>query len=303
VGKSSDSNKYSFSHFDSLLILSGVSGGGRSTALQCLSDMGFYALDNLPVGLFSSFIELTKSAPLKFSRTALTLDADFDNGARDLIPLLDSINDHNQVRILFFDCDTNVLLRRYSETRRPHPGFNSAVDSTLEDTVHRERALLELIRLRAHLILDTSDLTVHDLKREVRAFAEALTRSPKQTVRVNFVSFGFKFGAPRDCDLLVDVRFLPNPYFVEHLREKTGKDLEVAKYVLESPDCDEFITKYQSMLQFLLPRYVLEGKSYINIGIGCTGGKHRSVALAERFAANLSLPGISAAVKHRDIAK
>lgn len=289
-------------NISSLIILFGITGAGRSSALQYFSDIGYYALDNLPVSLFSEFLDQTKKFPHKYTKTALTLDADFRSGAKELMALIEGVKNPS-VKIVFIDADTETIIKRYSETRRPHPDFDATVDKSLEDTVQRERNVLEPIKFRSHLVLDSSGLSIHDLRRELLKFVASIGLSEGTKLRVNFVSFGFKYGAPRDCDLIVDIRFLPNPYFVEKLRDKAGTDQEVSNFVLDTEDAKEFIEKYSSLLFFLLPKYKLEGKSYLSIGIGCTGGKHRSVAIAEKLAQIVGDSQYSVSVKHRDITR
>jgi RNase adapter protein RapZ len=300
---SSLDNQISVSHIGSLLLLSGISGAGRSSALHTLSDYGFSIVDNLPVHLFLPFIELSRQFPEKYSRTALIIDIDTDKDTKDFISLLQRLHIGNcNLMVVFLDADTEVILRRYSETRRPHPGFQSYLDRSLEDTIRRERNLLDPVKHHANLIIDTSGLSIHELRRELRTFVDGLGITPENAVRVNFVSFGFKYGIPRDCDLVIDIRFLPNPHFVEGLREKTGQTKEVAQYVLSQPDAQAFLTRYSDLLRFLLPRYAFEGKSYINIGVGCTGGKHRSVCIAEELHnRNAPMEGFVFSVKHRDL--
>lgn len=288
-------------HLQSLILIAGISGAGRSTVLTTLSDLGFATVDNLPVPLFPTFIELGQSASWRFTHTALIVDVDTDEHLENLL------SDHARLEpppkrceLVFVDCDTAKILKRYSETRRPHPGFDPNRDKTLADAIQRERELLEPFRHKANLVIDTSELTVHDLKRQVRNFVERVAPEKRPIVRVNFMSFGFRYGVPRDCDLVVDVRFLPNPHFDPDLRPKTGREPEVAKFVLDSPIAQEFVKRYSNLLEFLLPHYVFEGKSYINIGIGCTGGKHRSVALAEHFATIVPDSDYLISVKHRD---
>lgn len=288
-------------HFSSLVLVAGLSGAGKTTASNLLADLGFFTTDNLPVPLLSNFIEFSRESPEKYAKTCLLLDIESSDKLDLLLNLLDSAKSLNdKLKIIFLDCSSDAILKRYSETRRPHPGFNPKLDQTLEDTIQRERNRLQPLKEQSNLILDTSNLNVHALKRELRTAVLSFASDAQTKLRINFMSFGFKNGAPIDCDLIVDVRFLPNPYFVAGLRTKTGLDPEVADYVLQMPNAKKFIKKFNSLLQFLLPQYAFEGKAYMNIGIGCTGGCHRSVAIAEKLATMTDNKDYLVSVKHRD---
>ncbi|RMG43664.1 MAG: RNase adapter RapZ [Candidatus Dadabacteria bacterium] len=291
-----------FDHFKALVLLAGISGAGKSSALNVFSDRDFAVVDNLPVPLLEQFVLFTAGDSKRFERTALLLDINSRDKVKELLGFFKALGNRPYVlQIVFLDCETQTVLKRYSETRRPHPGFDSLRDKTLADTVQRERNRLIPIKEMANLVVDTSNFTVHDLKRELNSFIDSLPSAKARTVRVNFLSFGFKYGAPLDCDLIVDVRFLPNPYFIEGLRDLTGKDRKVADYVLGFDDARSFIKRYTELLEFLLPRYIYEGKSYLNIGVGCTGGKHRSVTIAEELAKAVTHDQCVFSVKHRDI--
>jgi UPF0042 nucleotide-binding protein len=270
--------------------------------MDLLADSGYYIVDNLPVPLLGSFLELSKSTGTRFANTALLLDVDSGDSRRQLLAFLDATPlDSKQVQVVFLDADNSTIVRRYSETRRPHPGFNANEDRTLEDTIERERARLQPIKERANFVLDTSSFNTHALKRELREFLLSLGMDAGRTVRVNFLSFGFKHGIPLDCDLVVDVRFLRNnPQYVEHLREKDGLNQDVRDYVFAHSETGEFIDRYSDLLTFLLPKYKFEGKAYVNIGVGCTGGKHRSVAVAEELSKRVDASTFQVSVKHRD---
>lgn len=291
-------------HPSTLILLTGTSGSGKTTAINFISDLGFYTLANLPVPLLPSFLEFSKNNPDRFSRTAILLDIDSSASLEQLLSFINA-NDSESVRIIrcFLDSSPETIIKRYSETRRPHPGFDATRDKTLQDTIQREKSRFLPFKDSAHFILDTSELSVHGLKREIRAFIDTVSALGKQKVRVNFLSFGFKYGIPLDCDLLVDVRFLPNPHFVKGLREKTGKDAEVSDFVLKFEEAQKFIEKYGEMLRFLIPKYVAEGKAYLNIGVGCTGGQHRSVAIAEELHKSISdsTSDCFLSVRHRDV--
>lgn len=283
-------------------MVAGLSGAGKTTTLTTLADLGYYSIDNLPVSLFPDLIELSNQSETKFSKTVLQLDIDSSGKVSELLELLSGLgSERKAVHIIFLDCRTENIVKRYSETRRPHPGFQPTRDHTLEDAISRERQRLQGLKSISDIRIDTSDMNVHDLKREVRKFEEQLTQQTTPDLRVNFMSFGFKYGPPFDCDLIIDVRFLPNPHHVEELRCKTGQDSEVKKYVLESNEAKEFLKRYYDLLQFLLPLYIFEGKAYLNIGVGCTGGKHRSVAIAEALHSKLNSSDYFLSVNHRDI--
>jgi UPF0042 nucleotide-binding protein len=284
------------------VLVTGMSGAGKSHALDTLEDRGFYVLDNLPVPLFRQFLEFSGTSPAKYQRTALLLDIDTRDKLAELTKVLDEVDrKRTRVSFVFLEATTETIIKRYSETRRPHPGFDAAKDKSLEDTIQRERSRLQPLREIANLVIDTSNLSVHELRRELGGFLDSLPFSPGKLMRVNFLSFGFKYGLPIDCDLVIDVRFLPNPHFVEELREKTGLEAEVREYVLRTPQAKEFTRLYSELLSFLLPQYAFEGKSYLNIGIGCTGGKHRSVTIAEALQKLIDPQLYLVSVKHRDL--
>jgi UPF0042 nucleotide-binding protein len=291
-----------FGHIQSLFVVTGLSGAGKSSAMDLLEDCGYFGVDNLPVPLLNSFLELSKSAPERYARTALLLDVDSQESRAQLLPLISGEGSSpSNLKLIFLDADTRSIVRRYSETRRPHPGFDPAKDKSLEETIQRERARLQPIKEAADLVLDTSSMNIHALKRELRDFLQNLGTVSARSMLVNFLSFGFKRGTPIDCDLIVDVRFLKNPHFIEDLREQDGRDQPVRDYVFSSPDAAEFVRRYAELLSFLLPKYQFEGKAYLNIGVGCTGGKHRSVAIAEALSKTIDPSRYLVSVKHRDI--
>jgi len=293
-------------HLNSLVILAGISGAGRSTALHKLEDYGFFIVDNLPVRLFGQFVEFTEQLPVDRRKAGVSLNIDSQESAQAVIDLVNSIKDgREKLSVIFLDCEDSIILKRYSETRRPHPRFDSTIDSSIADAIVKERAQLSSLKFRANIVIDTSNLSVHDLKREVESIVTNVLNENIPQMRVNLVSFGFKYVAPRDCDLLFDVRFLPNPFFDLQLRPKTGLEVEVREFVLASEDTQTFLNQVAALLLFLLPRYVREGKSYLTIGIGCTGGKHRSVSIVEALASRLSSecqPGYLLTCCHRDVA-
>ncbi len=270
--------------------------------MDLLEDCGYFGVDNLPVSLLNSFLQLSKSSPERYARTALLLDVDSQESRSQLLPLICREGSKpSNLKVIFLDADTRSIVRRYSETRRPHPGFDPAKDKSLEETIQRERARLQPIKEAADLVLDTSSMNIHALKRELRDFLQNLGTVSARSMLVNFLSFGFKHGTPIDCDLIVDVRFLKNPHFIDELRDQDGRDQAVRDYVFSSPDAAEFVQRYAELLTFLLPKYQFEGKAYLNIGVGCTGGKHRSVAIAEALSKTIDQQRYLVSVKHRDI--
>lgn len=279
-----------------VVIVTGLSGAGRSNAANVLEDIGYFVVDNLPISMISDLVDSIEVVDGERSRIAVVADtrAGMDGESLDLA-LIDLHRDGLPTTVLFLDADDRVLARRFQETRRPHP-----VDtSSLEQSIRIERRDFEEVRASADVIVDTSELSVHDLRDRLRAaFADADTRS---TMRVDVTSFGFKKGSPRVVDLMFDVRFLPNPYWVEELRPLTGLDPAVRDYVFSHPEAGEFLEKVTDMLDFLIPQYEDEGKSFLTIGVGCTGGQHRSVALAEAIGAHLEAEGVVSAVRHRDM--
>ncbi len=286
-----------------LLIVTGVSGAGKSTAVNALEDLGFFCVDNLPPPVAASTIESLTQAGVR--RIALGIDVRVREFLNDATGVLDALAAATSTRpeVVFLDASDEVLLRRFSSTRRPHPLSTEGKDgaSAVIDGIRRERDLLAALRGRAALVLDTTRLSVHDLRRAiVGRFGPAGGKMPRLRTRV--ISFGFKFGSPVDADLLFDVRFLPNPHFVDELRALPGTDASIERYVLESADARTFLDQLVGMLAFCIPRFERDGRSYLTVAIGCTGGRHRSVVLAEKLAAALREKlGLSIDVVHRDL--
>jgi len=282
-----------------VVILTGVSGSGKSTALRALEDAGWYCVDNLPVVLLDKLVELTQRTGGQVPRVALVVDARDPHYLPDAPRLIDEVRRQGTpVEVLFFDASDEALVRRYSETRRRHPLAGD--DGTVPEGIAAERQALEPLKAVAGEILDTTRLNVHELKRLVLSrFAEGT--APRMGVTV--VSFGFRNGIPAHADLVLDVRFLPNPYFIPALRPHSGLEPAVRDFVLGQPDALTFLDKLAGFGAFLLPRYHAEGKSYLTLAIGCTGGRHRSVAIAEELARRLREAGTPARVWHRDVDK
>ncbi|MCB0310920.1 MAG: RNase adapter RapZ [Bdellovibrionales bacterium] len=293
--------QHSIDHIAALLLVAGVSGAGKSSALDTLSDLGFYVIDNLPVALLPELIEFSRENPARFHRTAILLEIGSKEKVQELLSAIERLSGKEcRKELLFLDCSDETIVKRYSETRRPHPAFDPHHDQTLSAAIQRERDLLFPIREQANFVLDTTELNIHELRRKIKSFVDTLSQSTGKTIRVNVVSFGFKYGVPLDCDLVVDVRFLPNPYFVDKLRDLTGHDQAVREYVLKFDQSREFLQRYADLLEFLLPQYVFEGKSYLNIGVGCTGGRHRSVVIANELYQRISGESYITSVSHRD---
>ena len=279
------------------MILTGLSGSGKSTVLKAFEDMGFYCVDNLPVELMPIFAELHAAGEGDFARAALLVDAREGAQLEKLPPLLKHLRKDHPIALVYIDASEDALLRRYSETRRPHP---LGKDFSVRESLRHERALMEPIRKLADVVIDTSQFNVHEL----RSFVTTRFKNPdKRPMLVSIVSFGYRFGVPSDADLVFDVRFLPNPYFVPRLRRFTGKDPKVRRYIQSFPQTSEFLRRIEGLLTYLIPHYIREGKSYLTITFGCTGGKHRSVMLAESVKKALDRHGFSTKVVHRDIDK
>ena len=280
-----------------LVILTGLSGSGKSTVLKAFEDMGFYCVDNLPVELIPIFAELHSAGEGDFARAALLVDAREGVQLEKLPPLLKHLRKDHPITLVYIDASEDALLRRYSETRRPHP---LGKELSVRESLRHEREMMEPIRKLADVVIDSTQFNVHEL----RQFVTQRFKNPdKRPMLVSVVSFGYKFGVPSDSDLVFDVRFLPNPHFVPALRRYTGKDPKVRKYIQSFPQTGEFLRRIESLLVYLVPHYIHEGKSYLTISIGCTGGKHRSVMLAEQLKKTLEKRGFSSKVIHRDIEK
>ena len=282
------------------VIVTGMSGGGKSTALKMLEDAGFYCVDNLPISLIEKFVELVSVPGSEINKVALGLDVRADQSFEETTRILDQLKEKGyDFEILFMDANETSLIKRYKETRRIHP---LAADGRVEDGVKRERKVLENVRKNADYVLDTSKLLTRDLKEELdRIF---IKNEEYNSLMVTVMSFGFKHGIPADADLVFDVRFLPNPFYIDELKRKTGNDREVQEYVMGFPEAESFMEKLTDLIQFLIPNYVKEGKYQLVIAIGCTGGKHRSVTLANALyqkLCNEKAYGIK--IEHRDIQK
>ncbi len=283
-----------------ILVITGLSGAGRSNAADDLEDMGWFVVDNLPITLLDKIVELgtasIASGESNFQRLAVVVGPTADQA--DVVQEIRRLrNSEHRVRVLFLDATTPELVKRYGSTRRKHPLDDSGEGIAV--AVARERVLLEPVKAEADLLIDTTVLTVHQLKARIAAaFANEINDATMQTA---ITSFGFKHGMPIDVDMVMDVRFLPNPHWVEALRPLTGLDEPVRRYVLDQPATTQFLERYEHLLEMLVPAYASEGKSYLSIAIGCTGGQHRSVVLAEELAGWLRRQGYQPRVTHRDV--
>lgn len=282
------------------VIVTGMSGAGKSTVLKMLEDAGYFCVDNLPVPLLPKFAELVSGQEDgTMTKAALGIDIRSGECLVTVNKVLDNISDFSShYEILFLDCNDSVLIKRYKETRRQHP---LSMGGRVEDGIRNERKKMKFLKDRADYIIDTSQMLVRDLKGEVdKIFVKD---EPYQNFFMTVLSFGFKYGIPVDADLVFDVRFLPNPYYVENLRKKTGNEKEVQDYVMNCEEAGEFLNKIEDLLVFLVPLYIKEGKNQLVIGVGCTGGKHRSVTVANGIYERLKGLGYSAKAEHRDIEK
>jgi UPF0042 nucleotide-binding protein len=281
-----------------LVIITGLSGAGRRTAAKCLEDLGWFVVDNLPPALLVTMVELGRRSRGAVDRVAVVVDVrgrPFFADLRAALKALDGIG--IRPRVLFLEAADETLVRRFDHVRRPHPLQG---DGRVTDGIARERALLAELRGESDLVLDTTELNVHELRTKIDA---AFGQSSGRRLVATVVSFGFKYGLPLDADLVADCRFLPNPHWVEKLRPLTGQDPEVRDYVLSQEGAREFIDQYAALLRLVGDGYMREGKRFLTLAIGCTGGKHRSVAVAEQLAGRLSDDGVGVRVVHRDLGR
>lgn len=295
TGDHADAGPAAVPELPQVLVVTGMSGAGRSTAAKVLEDLEYTVIDNIPPLLIPQLTDLQQVVERR-RRIAVVVDSRGGVSGETIREVIDALEQRGvQTRVLFLDADDHVLIRRYEENRRPHP----LRGGSLPDAIAAERRLLAGLRDDADVIVDTTDLNVHQLRDRIAdEFAVADVERP---MRVAVTSFGYKHGIPRESDLLFDVRFLPNPHWIPELRPYRGTDAPVAEYVLGNEDAGAFLAQVDSLLGFLIPRFQAEGKSYLSIGIGCTGGHHRSVAIAEAIGRRLREEGIDAVVRHRDV--
>ena len=284
-----------------IIIVTGMSGAGKSTALNVLEDEGYYCVDNMPISLMPKFAELADghNQDKGYNNIALGIDIRSGHSLAELDSVLDYMKEKKyEYTIVFLESSDEVLIKRYKETRRAHP---LAKDGRVDKAIMLEREQLKFLKQRADVIIDTSQLLTREFKEELEKIV--LGRKEFNNLMVTVLSFGFKYGIPSDADIVFDVRFLPNPYYVEELRPLTGNDKKIQDYVMKAPEAEEFLERVDGLIQFLLPTYVKEGKSSLVIAVGCTGGKHRSVTLANAIAKRLSKTPYGCKVEHRDIEK
>ena len=283
---------------EEFLIVTGMSGAGRSTAANALEDLGWYVVDNLPPQILRPLLDLSRMGGANLPKVAVVVDVRGKSLLNDFPDVARALRARGSVRVLFLDAEDDALVRRFESVRRPHP---LQEDGTLLEGIRTERARLAPIREAADLLIDTSKLNIHELATQV---SEMFSEEGAARHRLTLLSFGFKYGLPTDVDMVADMRFLPNPFWVDELRALTGKDDAVRDYVLSREGAQEFLNAYTTALQPVLAGYQRENKSHSTVAIGCTGGKHRSVAMAEELAKRLAqLPGVAVNVRHRDLGR
>lgn len=283
------------------VIVTGMSGAGKITALKIFEDNGYYCVDNLPIDLIETFADLLFSETSEKNKIAIGVDIRSGENLGRLPEILNNMKKKEQdYEILFLDCNNSTLIKRFKETRRSHPMGDA---DSVENEINAERAQLEFLRKQADYIIDTSNLLVRELRGEIEKIF--VMDQDYRNLFVTIMSFGFKYGVPADCDLVFDVRFLPNPFYVPELKHKTGEQKEVRDYVLDSPVSEEFLNKLSDMVEFLIPNYIDEGKNQLVIGIGCTGGHHRSVTVANELYKRLNNSEATYGIRitHRDITR
>ena len=280
-----------------LIVVTGMSGSGKGTALKAFEDLGFFCIDNMPVPLIPKFIEGFHVSGGEVERVALVIDIRAGEALRDFERLLIELKKYEfRLFIFYLEARDAVLVRRFSETRRPHPLMGQ---KSLREAIRLERRRLRRLQELADVVIDTSEYSIHQVKAQVMDRFHGHPRAVR--LSVHLVSFGYKHGVPLEADLVFDVRFLPNPHFVTGLRTRSGRDRKVARYLRSFPETSEFLERVRGFLEYLVPFYVREGKSYLTVSIGCTGGRHRSVFIAEELALTLKLPEAAIRVRHRDM--
>lgn len=283
------------------LIITGLSGGGKSQAADIIEDLDYYCVDNMPVALIPKFAELCAATKGRYEKVALVTDVREKNGIKDVLAVLESLKEMDfGYKILFMEADKRTIVKRYKESRRPHPLMGKKGGS-VEEAIDREREQLKPIRDLADFIVNTSHLTLGQLQNQLYTyFSDTAT---DRSIMVNVMSFGFKYGMPLDADLVFDVRFLPNPYYVEGLKTHSGLDADVRDYIFGYEQANTFMDKLTDMIEYLIPQYIEEGKYSLTIAIGCTGGRHRSVAVASVLGGHLKCLGIPVVNINRDLAR
>jgi UPF0042 nucleotide-binding protein len=283
------------------VIITGLSGAGRSAAAKCFEDLGFFVVDNLPPELIGTLVELGSRSEGAITRLAVVMDVRSRAFSKDLRAVIRDLADRRmRPRVLFLEARDEVLVRRFENVRREHPLQG---DGRLTDGIAAERTLLAGLRDEADLVIDTSDRSVHELRRSIESAFTGSAGEARPALRATVVSFGYKYGLPVDADLVVDVRFLPNPHWIPELRDLTGRDSEVRDYVLSQEGAEEFLDRYTEILKIIGAGYTRESKRYLTLAVGCTGGKHRSVAMSEQLADRLTGLGVQTTVVHRDLGR
>lgn len=277
-------------------VISGLSGAGRSEAAKALEDLGWYVIDNLPPPLVGQMINLALSPANLISRVALVMDARGGASFEEASDALDALGDSIDYRVVFLEASDETLVRRFDATRRRHP---LVTDDNVVTGIREERRLMSLFRDRADLVIDTTNMTTRDLKLKINAYFGGAESG--EMLKTTVISFGYKYGLPLDADMVLDVRFLPNPHWIEQLRPFSGSDPEIKSYVLDKPETSEFLERTKALLGVLMPGYVKEGRHYLTIAIGCTGGRHRSVVLSDELGSFLNDEGFACKVIHRDV--
>ena len=281
------------------VIITGISGAGKNSVLKMLEDAEYFCVDNLPIPLIPKLAQLTMEKSKNNKKVALGVDVRSGEGLDELPNILSYLEEENiEYEILFLECATNVLIKRYKETRHNHP---LAGKGRVEDAIEEERRRTSFLKKKANYIIDTTHLLIRDLKMEIDKIF--VNNSEFDNFYLTILSFGFKYGIPADSDLVFDVRFLPNPYYIPELKPKSGNDKEVFEYVMACKEAQEFLDKLEDLLKFLIPNYIIEGKNQLVVSVGCTGGKHRSVTLANAITARLADQNYGIKVEHRDIEK
>jgi len=281
------------------VIITGLSGSGKGSALKAFEDLGYYCVDNLPIDLIPKFADLCRLPDSRIERAAVVVDSREGEAISQLPAMYQSLpRDGVKISLVFLEASDPALIRRFVETRRPHP---LGRDLPVREGIRLERALLRPMRKLANAVIDTTRMNVHELREFVEMRFGGL--AARRTLLISVISFGFRFGVPQDAELVFDVRFLPNPNYIPRLKNKTGRDRPVRRFIDSYPQPKEFIQRLTDLLLYLLPHYIREGKNYLTIGIGCTGGRHRSVALVEEIGETLAREGYKTKVSHRDVGK
>ena len=281
-----------------IIIVTGLSGSGKTHACRCLEDLGYFCVDNLPPVFIPKFVELCSHASSHVTQVVFVVDTRSREFFDNLVQILEDMDKKNlDYEMLFMDASDDAIIRRYKETRRRHP---MAPSSRISDGVAKERARLETVRGKATYLIDTSNLSKAELRDKIKLL---FSKNESSSMSISVLSFGFKYGIPMDADIVLDVRFLPNPFYIENLRHKSGSVAEVAEYISEKPVTQEFLKRLNSLIEFLIPQYVKEGKSQLVIAVGCTGGMHRSVFIAKHIFDLISSNGYTVNLEHRDLMK